>query len=409
MGSRSCKERGETTGPGAARPDSGECVWCFSGSRDFAWRSTGLYLSPKTSAIFTFPASVTSAGLQVQIGCHTDNLIECNPVCRPPVVTQKLHVTKEKLTVSSLLGGLIYIYLPPKAKLGKFNVKIESAKRAPFYQKGKTEVSEWLKTIRHYPAPWAEFAAENIILTVPSDVASSVEDPEDLLRFWDDIMAAVAELAAIPNVSRPERIVADVQIAFGFMHSGYPIMINTTSAPSFVNLKKMKTEGFWGAIHELGHNQEKEAWMFRPHTNEAINNLWSVYVHEKLCNIPRHTAHHQLQPEKRKERIKTYVKEGAKLEKWAVFTALETYLQLQEGFGWEPFIQLFSDYQTTKMRSNENPYKMNMWAEKFSLQVKKNLVPFFKMWGWPIKDEVSQKLSTLPEWEGNPMKQYVTA
>ncbi|MEE6513100.1 hypothetical protein FKM82_020554, partial [Ascaphus truei] len=304
-----------------------EAMADYPGSRDFAWRSTGLYLSPKTSAIFTFPASVTSAGLQVQIGCHTDNLIECNPVCRPPVVTQKLHVTKEKLTVSSLLGGLIYIYLPPKAKLGKFNVKIESAKRAPFYQKGKTDVSEWLKTIRHYPAPWAEFAAENIILTVPSDVASSVEDPEDLLRFWDDIMAAVAELAAIPNVSRPERIVADVQIAFGFMHSGYPIMINTTSAPSFVNLKKMKTEGFWGAIHELGHNQEKEAWMFRPHTNEAINNLWSVYVHEKLCNIPRHTAHHQLQPEKRKERIKTYVKEGAKLEKWAVFTALETYLQ----------------------------------------------------------------------------------
>ncbi|XP_075440421.1 TRPM8 channel-associated factor homolog [Ascaphus truei] len=87
---------------------------------------------------------------------------------------------------------------------------------------------------------------------------------------------------------------------------------------------------------------------------------------------------------------------------------LYSIFKLQEGFGWEPFIQLFSDYQKMSIKKDVNTYKMNLWAEKFSLQVKKNLVPFFKMWGWPIEDEVSKKVSTLPEWEENPMKKYIT-
>ncbi|KAJ1121167.1 hypothetical protein NDU88_009292 [Pleurodeles waltl] len=128
---------------------------------------------------------------------------------------------------------------------------------------------------------------------------------------------------------------------------------------------------------------------------------------EKVLGVPRSKAHESLHPEIRKEAIKKYIKNGAKLEDWTVFTALETYLQLQECFGWEPFIQLFSDYQKITNIVNENTYKMNLWAELFSKQVKTNLVPFFKMWGWPIEDSTTKKLSSLPEWKENPMKNFV--
>ena len=58
--------------------------------------------------------------------------------------------------------------------------------------------------------------------------------------------------------------------------------------------------------------------------------------------------------------------------------------QLQEAFGWEPFTQLFAEYQTLSDIPRDNPGKMNLWVRKFSEKVQKNLAPFFKAWGWPV-------------------------
>lgn len=80
--------------------------------------------------------------------------------------------------------------------------------------------------------------------------------------------------------------------------------------------------------------------------------------------------------------------------------------QLQEGFGWDPFIHLFSDYQKMSSIPKDNPSKMNLWAQKFSQEVNKNLAPFFIAWGWPIKKELSVELSSLPSWDQDPMRSY---
>ncbi|XP_069505723.1 TRPM8 channel-associated factor homolog [Ambystoma mexicanum] len=372
-----------------------------------AWISTALYIPPAWVATITLPPSVVGKGLSVQIGCHSDSLHSADQFCRAPVVIRKRGVNEERARVSCLWGGLLYLLVPEKCKLGKIQVCVEGAVRAPFFRRGQTSKSDWLATIRHYPAPWAELATENLILTLPSDDVRSLEDPDVVLALWDRMMGAIAELAAIPpHFPRPERFVTDVQISAGWMHAGYPIMCHLPSAKELTNAERISSGGLWGAIHELGHNQQKRDWEFSPHTTEATCNLWSVYVHEKVLGIPRDKAHPALQPKAREDRIQQFLKNGRKLKDWSVWTALETYLQLQECFGWAPFIQLFSDYQKMSNIKNENNFKMNLWAEKFSQQVQKNLVPFFKSWDWPITDEVSAKLSSLPEWEANPMKRY---
>ena len=81
--------------------------------------------------------------------------------------------------------------------------------------------------------------------------------------------------------------------------------------------------------------------------------------------------------------------------------------QLQEAFGWEPFTQLFAEYQTLSDIPNDNPGKMNLWVRKFSEKVQKNLAPFFEAWGWPVEEEVASSLACLPEWEENPMRMYI--
>lgn len=81
--------------------------------------------------------------------------------------------------------------------------------------------------------------------------------------------------------------------------------------------------------------------------------------------------------------------------------------QLQEAFGWEPFTQLFAEYQTLRDTPKDNAGKMNLWVKKFSEKVQKNLVPFFEAWGWPVQKEVADSLACLPQWQENPMQVHV--
>uniref|UniRef100_A0A670JAR1 Peptidase M60 domain-containing protein n=1 Tax=Podarcis muralis TaxID=64176 RepID=A0A670JAR1_PODMU len=122
-------------------------------------------------------------------------------------------------------------------------------------------------------------------------------------------------------------------------------------------------------------------WSFLPHTDKATCNLWPVYVNEMVLNIPRERSHPELNPS------------GAQLKDFTRWTALEPYLQLQEAFGWDPYIRIFAEYQKITSISNDNTFKMNQWAIRFSAEVKKDLGPFFKAWGWPITDELIQELA----------------
>lgn len=85
----------------------------------------------------------------------------------------------------------------------------------PFFL-GETTQEEWKRRIQEHPGPWGELATDNIILTVPTANLRALENPEPLLRLWDEVMQAVARLGAEPFPLRlPQRIVADVQISVG--------------------------------------------------------------------------------------------------------------------------------------------------------------------------------------------------
>ncbi|XP_053111499.1 TRPM8 channel-associated factor 2-like [Hemicordylus capensis] len=375
-----------------------------------AWRSTGLYVPPGKTTTLLFPSSVISAKLQVQIGCHSDDLSNAEELKRAPIVIRKIEVKTPRMEVSSLWGGLLYVIVPEKSSVGHISVTVKGAVQAPYFKNGETSTSAWKNTIRHYPAPWAELETENIILTVPADDVRNIENPQILLTNWDKMMKAVAKLSSIPAIfPRPERIVADVQISVGWMHSGYPIMLHLDSVHEMTDVKSIHANGLWGPIHELGHNQQQSGWDFPPHTTEATCNLWSVYVNETVFNVPRERAHEELSLELRKRRIEDYIQNGAQLKDFEMFTALEPYLQVQETFGWEPYMHIFAEYRKMTQIPEDNESKMNLWVEKLSPQVGHDLAPFFKVWGWPITDELSQKLArSFPPWVENPMKQYMS-
>ncbi|KAF6718926.1 TRPM8 channel-associated factor-like [Oryzias melastigma] len=344
-------------------------------------------------------------GWQIQIGCQTDQL-NAEELKRPPRVHEQVAVTSEMMQVWNLWGGLIYLVAPPQTKVSGVEVVVQMAVPAPYYKSGVTTADAW-SLLRTAPAPWAELEFDNIILTVPSEAVRTLEHPEELAQVWNKIMRAIADLAAKPEkFPRKERFVADVQISHGWMHAGYPIMCHKSSANELVKVDHMRSHGLWGPIHELGHNQQRGCWEFPPNTTECTCNLWSVYVHEEVLGINRSKAHPNMSLENRKCRARNYVKEGRKLNSWEMWVALETYMQLQDKFGWDAFKKVFAAYHKMSTFPGDNPGKMNLYAETFSQTVGMNLTAFFKAWGWPIQEATEKKLSNLPSWSDHPMVQY---
>lgn len=71
------------------------------------------------------------------------------------------------------------------------------------------------------------------------------------------------------------------------MHAGYPIMGHTPTASIMVSVKNSTTGDFWGPLNQLGHNQQRLCWEFKPHTTDCTCNLWSVYAHEEVLGVSR--------------------------------------------------------------------------------------------------------------------------
>ncbi|KAF1393752.1 hypothetical protein PFLUV_G00019280 [Perca fluviatilis] len=369
---------------------------------EMEWISTGLYLSPGMKTEIIIPANIVNKSWMIQIGCQTD-ILKADELKRAPSVCERFPVTTEKMQVSNLWGGLIYLVAPPNTKVQGAEVIVQMAVLAPYYKSGVTTAADW-SMLRTAPSPWAELEFDNVNLTVPSDVVRDLERIDVVAALWNDIMKGIADLAAIPHkFARKERFVADVQISAGFMHSGYPIMIHTESANELVRPGDARTKGLWGEIHELGHNQQRTCWEFRPHTTECTCNLWSVYVHEEVLGLNREKAHPSMTLTERKRRVDEYVKGGKKLSDWTVWVALETYLQLQGKFGWDAFKKVFAAYHKITDYPSDNHGKMNLYAETFSQSVRMNLTGFFKAWGWPIDRATEKKLSNLPLWSDHPM------
>ncbi|KAF3693052.1 TRPM8 channel-associated factor -like protein [Channa argus] len=372
---------------------------------ELEWISTGLYLSAGMKTFIAIPAEIINNGWKIQIGCQTD-FLKANELKRAPCVHDNFPITSEMMQVWNLWGGLIYLVAPPNTQVKGVEVIVQVAVPAPYYKSGVTTAAEW-SLLRTAPAPWAELEFENIILTVPSEFVQGLDRPDELAAHWDTIMRSIADLAVIPHkFPRKERFVTDVQISAGWMHAGYPVMAHKVSAAELVSVEHAKSQGLWGPIHELGHNQQRSCWEFPTHTTECTCNLWSVYVHEEVLGIKRAEAHPAMTLAERNKRAQDYAKGGRNLSNWDMWVALETYMQLQERFGWDAFKKVFAAYHQMSNFPSENKGKMNLYAETFSQTVGMNLCAFFKSWGWPIEASTEDKLSKLPPWTDHPMAQY---
>ena len=372
--------------------------------------STGLYAAPGELVTVTVSARVANGDFFVRVGAHSDDISYLDEWKRMPQISRRFSVSASRTRVANAFGGLIYVEVPVDANLGKITIKIEGAVAAPLFVLGETDPVAWRNEIRYAPAPWAEIAGRNMIVTTDAREVRGLDDPAAVAETWDRVLDLNAELAAWPSPARlrPERFVVDRQIWPGWMHAGYPIMAHLYHQAKVVNVRHLRSpvgweeiDSNWGIFHEVGHNHQSRDWTFDG-TVEVTVNLFTLYVYEFLCGIPVARVYHEWAGDHTRAKIERYDFNNPDFELWKrePGLALFMYVQLQEAFGWDAYRQVFAEYrdlpETERPKSDDE--KRDQWLVRFSRQVGHNLGPFFEAWGVPTSKAARNSIADLPVW-----------
>lgn len=367
------------------------------------WTSTGLYAVAGESIQVTLPPALAGKGYAVRIGCHSDSLYHLESWSRAPDICKTAPLNEPVTQIASAFGGLLYIEVPGRTETqaAPFMVTIRGGLQAPYFVLGRDDDASWNREIKTRPAPWTELACDKMILSVPSEVARTVTTPTALMQFWKQVVEAQDDISnQTAERKRPERMVADVQISAGFMHSGYPIMLHLPEALEMVTYNRIKFPG-WGFHHEIGHNHQRGPFTFEG-TGEVTNNVLGMYVYEAVLKKDWLIGHPDISPERRRENL-VKIKQAA--DKWALwksdpFLALHTYIQLVQAFGWESWRAYLHSFANTEFGPlpQSDQEKRDQFLIRYSKIVNRNLGPFFEAWGIPVSPQARDAVSKLEGW-----------
>ncbi|PYI51514.1 M60 family metallopeptidase [Paenibacillus flagellatus] len=372
------------------------------------WISTGLYAPAGEWVTVNVPAGTTN--LDVQVGAHTDNLTSQNVWKRVPVITQRKTLVPGENRIRSPYGGLIYL-IPTKPQPGVAkDISIAGGFAAPYYVLGQTSADEWRTTVRNNPAPWAELQGRRVIVTLPSEVVRSLDDPRELMEKWDAIVDYQDEVAGLSpdnplphkSANLPFRYVADRQISAGFMHAGYPIMFQIDpSAAHAVDINRV-TRGGWGFWHETGHEFQQGAWNWNV-TGEITVNIYSLYVQQKFGNSSNLLIRNA-EGKDFYDRAFDYMASSIPNKSFGdtaqldLFGYLVLFRQLSLAYGWEFYAKLHRAYRELPAAQlpKTNQEEIDTFVVMASKTAGENLTAFFDKWAVPYsKDAVRAQIAAL--------------
>jgi len=364
------------------------------------WHGTGLFAVAGDPITVDIPNGAEKLGLKLRIGSTTCDNTRHDDWFRAPKVDLEVPLKTRHVTVTSPFGGLLYVIVPAKADSSERTIKVtlRNACQAAWFKEGRDSLSVWQTSIRNSPAPWAELESGKIILAVPANVIRTLDNPSALLAFWERVADQDATLASIPTQRRSaERFCSDAQLCAGWMHAGYPIMIPNVTAKDLIHLDTLKTTGDWGFFHELGHNHQNGDWTFDG-TGEVTVNFFTLCDLERICGIPPRQT--RMGKDDIQQSVLKWAANGKRHDDWRrdPFLALETFVRIQQVYGWRAFEKLFAEYHTLpdEKRPKNDSEKRDQWAIRLSRITGQNIATIFEAWHIPLSEDARQTCSRYP-------------
>lgn len=367
--------------------------------------TTGMYVPAGEKVEISIPKDYLKQNLKAQVGIHHDDLSNMDELTRIGADLTRIFPLEQEVTeVFSPYGGLLLINISDTTTIKNISITVKGAVKAPHFRLGQTNEEEWKKTIRNYTAPWAELATDKIVLTVPSYRIRSLDNPEKLMKFWDEVMDADADLAMISRDRvHQERIIVDRQVAYGYMFT-LPeriVVPDDRSTEWMLDEAFIRKNGSWGHFHELGHRHQFWGIDFDA-LGEVTVNLYSMYIYDKVLHkgIYNHDAISSKEAVTKK--IKNYLVNSPSFEKWSAdpFLALSMYIQLIEKFGWDAFKAVHTKYRNLPKADypKTNQDKIDFWFLSICEATKTNLTIFFDIWKVPVTVNARQKVVGYKSW-----------
>ena len=255
------------------------------------------------------------------------------------------------------------------------------------------------------PCPWAEIESDQFILSVPSSDVRNLDTPNATMEFWDLALEMEHNLSGYTPWPRVERAVFDVQISVGWMQVAIPSWLIRLLLKVFLIQPKCGIK----AIGVCSTNWVHHQWMpsTLPGTTETTCNLYSVKLMTELVGVDIGTGHQAMNSNSRESRTENYFQGGSQLSSWSVWTALETYIQIQEAFGWQPITDALAAYYTMSDPPATDEQEFNRWVMELSQTTGYNLAPYHEAWGFPLTQETKDNLLHLPVWVDDPLRGWV--
>lgn len=368
-----------------------------------AWQDTGLYAAPGEVVTVTVSSLPKDRKVSIIIGCHRDSLLQLDKWSRFPVITRTFVLKVGENRIANAFGGLLFIKVSSTAENKNAFEPVEAASPlqfnqtvvAPIYTLGTDTEATW-SISRLAPAPWGTLVGKRAILHVPSYLLRELPEPKELLEWWDNVLEVEDDFIALDRLA-PERVVPDIQISAGFMHSGYPFMCQLkASARHIVDLARLKAEGDWGFFHELGHNHQRYDWTF-PGQVEVTCNFFSLLVMEKVVGKPTGQGHESMT-----DLDGLMAKRLASPPNLGAFEQLAPFVVLIRAHGWEPLRSTIRSYRTATLPSPDKSGKRSIgvlqseFVLRYGQNAKSDVSPFFISLGYQVSDDCQKALKAYP-------------
>ena len=384
------------------------------------WLATGMYAIPGEKVILRFPKSLVGKGYWVRVNGHVDNISKRKRWDRMPHgISRRFAINSKKVEVANAFGGPIYIDVGGTAGgkalgLGNVKIMIERAIEAPMFILGQTTNAQWVAGIREYEGPYAEFVCDNLAFSVPSKWIRNLENPERLMKYWNDVVAYQDWVGGHEDLrTGPERINVDVQISVGLLHAGYPIQGPTTASKGLVDYDKLAAGGNWGYFHELGHEMQRRPdkryrgwrnlYTFNGDVEVTVNIFSNIALEKMAPGAPKSGWGWSAYPD---EVMKRGIKSVAKGGNFDSKNPYPYYFQLADCLGWETYRAVLQGYNHDQLNNpsalpKTNEQKKDQWLIRFSKASGYDLRSYMvKTWGLTVSDAANKTMDTLnlPDW-----------
>lgn len=353
-----------------------------------SWQSSGLYAVPGDTVTISVPTGIN--GLKYRIGGFTD-IIPDNASSFKRYVNMDVEgeLLPGENKVMSYFGGHLYFFYETSGNATP--LQVAGAVKSPDYIQGETDAAAWKQEIATTIMPWAELRSSKVILTLPVNILKTVDDPEILLNFYNDMLTSDFDQFYSVTSTQPWRLRTDVQTSTGSdAMGGYPAIILKGIDSAVVRIAALEDPNILKVCRSFAATYQPEG-------------LGGKYFSDALLNVPYHQLFHrnQIWPTANTEfegAIKSFVSSADPAKRYYDLTSAQQvgmFIQLAQQYGWNIF-----PYITKEVRNNEAPVHdqdkndaIAMYATEYANQ---NLIPFFEAWGFTLSSYATNYMAQFP-------------